>query len=152
MLEQTLQMYEVRKREVYKLGDYSGLYGLLSGSCGGGGIGGGGFGSGGGFGGGIGCGSNFDPMKIISELPRPDPISLPKPTIPSIEGLGSVLRTQYEMDSGWSLQERFDFSGHNNTGPHINYDFITPEGNVAKLGASLRRSLGELHKVKLFGD
>jgi len=31
-----------------------------------------------------------------------------------------------EQNNPWKLQERFDFSNHNNSGPHINYSFNLP--------------------------
>ncbi len=69
---------------------------------------------------------------------------------PSIEGSGSILRKQYDLEDSWKLQERFDFSDHkgkNNEGlgPHINYDIINPYGSVIKKSSSI---LGDSHQIK----
>lgn len=37
----------------------------------------------------------------------------------SMQGSGNAFSNQYDLDQGWSLQERFDFSGHNSLGPHL---------------------------------
>jgi len=59
-----------------------------------------------------------------------------------IEGPGSVVRTQYELDQGFKLQERFDFS-HGK--PHVNYEIISPYQK--KL---LKKILGDAHRIDLF--
>ncbi len=43
------------------------------------------------------------------------------------------------MDIGFGLQERYDFSGHGGSKPHINYDI---------LGTNI--NLGPAHKIDLF--
>jgi hypothetical protein len=64
-------------------------------------------------------------------------------------GFQTGSRGNIRQDLGDGLQERYDFSGHNETTPHINYDL---------LGASKRFneiSLGENHALDLgaiFGD
>jgi hypothetical protein len=58
-------------------------------------------------------------------LPDIQPIN-----IPSIEGPGCIARNSYELDNGWKMQERFDFSSHNGLEPHINYDIMNPFGSV----------------------
>ncbi len=47
-----------------------------------------------------------------------------------LQAPGAVMRTSYELDNGWRLQERFDFSGHGGTEPHINYELMNPSGSV----------------------
>lgn len=42
-------------------------------------------------------------------------------------GPGNMFRDQYELDFGWALQERFDFS---HGIPHLNYEFVNPAGSV----------------------
>lgn len=42
------------------------------------------------------------------------------------------------QDIGYGLQERYDFSGHNGLGPHINYDIL---GTNINLGPSHRIDL-----------
>ena len=54
--------------------------------------------------------------------------------------------------SGWKLQERFDFSGHNNKPPHINYGWQAPRDKIEE-----RRELGlpnykDLLQIDLFDD
>jgi hypothetical protein len=62
---------------------------------------------------------------------------------------GSVIRTQYNLDEKWNLQERFDFSGHKNTEPHINYELVNLRGSVVK---DLNDYLKDNHHVDLFKD
>lgn len=64
----------------------------------------------------------------------------------SIEGSGSILRANYDLDKDWKLQERFDFSEHNDTSPHINYDLLNPKGSVIKESPSI---LGDIHQINL---
>ena len=48
-------------------------------------------------------------------------------------GPGNIRR-----DIGYGLQERYDFSGHNGSGPQINYDIL---GTNIKLGSSYKIDL-----------
>jgi hypothetical protein len=64
----------------------------------------------------------------------------------SIEGPGSILRNSYNLDDGYKLQERFDFSKHNNTVPHINYEIRNPLGSVDR---NLNSLLDDSHQVNL---
>ena len=41
-----------------------------------------------------------------------------------------VLGRTYELDKGFRLGERFDFSGHDGSEPHLNYDIINPNGRL----------------------
>ena len=83
----------------------------------------------------------FGPIGQQTTLPRYG-IGGPK----LIEGPGSICRNQYDLDYGWKLQERFDFSGHGKYGPHINYDLINPSGSVIKDSPSI---LGDMHQTRL---
>jgi len=47
-------------------------------------------------------------------------------------------------DIGYGLQERYDFSGHNNTTPHLNYDLLN-----AKKYFSIN-ALRDAHHIDLF--
>ena len=47
-------------------------------------------------------------------------------------------------DLGDGLQERYDFSGHGGTEPHINYDLLGAKGDFSK------RTLGYTHHMDLF--
>jgi len=83
-------------------------------------------------------------------LPPLPEIKLPEirlPEIPYIEGAGCIGRNTYEMDQGWKMQERFDFSGHNGTEPHLNYDIMNPLGSVKpKLSSNF---LDNSHQIDL---
>src|SRR4030042_1852093 len=68
-------------------------------------------------------GSNFG--SGLSELNiEPRLTEVPNFKEKEIEGPGCVGRNQYELDEGWKLQERLDYSGHNGSGPHINYELV----------------------------
>lgn len=69
--------------------------------------------------------------------PPPKPLGTFSGLQPS--GFG-VLR----KDLGFGLQERYDFSGHGGTGPHLNYDLIG-----AKKEFSIK-ALGDAHYIDLF--
>jgi len=64
----------------------------------------------------------------------------------AIEGPGSIARAQYNLDKGFKLQERFDFSRHGGTGSHLNYDLLHPGGSVLKGSSDI---LGKAHSIKL---
>ena len=55
-------------------------------------------------------------------------------------GGNGVLR----KDLSYGLQERYDFSGHNGTGPHLNYDLLDANKEFSK------RNLGDAHYIDLF--
>ena len=65
----------------------------------------------------------------------------PKPFNP-IGSMGSGFQLggpgNIRHDIGYGLQERYDFSGHNGLGPHINYDIL---GTNINLGPSHRIDL-----------
>ena len=49
-------------------------------------------------------------------------------------------------DLGYGLQERIDFSGHDDSEPHINYDLLGADGKFSS------DALGDAHSVKLFDE
>lgn len=58
--------------------------------------------------------------------------------------VGSII----ELEQGYKLGVRLDFSGHGDTEPHINLDIIKPSG---KLHRDSEKILGEeIHFIRLF--
>ena len=64
----------------------------------------------------------------------------------AIEGPGSILRNSYDMDQSWKLQERLDYSGHQGSSPHLNYDLLNPSGSVIRETPKL---LKDMHAISL---
>jgi len=56
------------------------------------------------------------------------------------------MRNQYDLDVGWQLQERLDFTGHNGTDPHINYELMDPSGSVQP---ELNGMISDFHNIPL---
>ncbi|MEA3514107.1 MAG: hypothetical protein U9R34_01375 [Nanoarchaeota archaeon] len=84
---------------------------------------------------------------LYTPPPRPmGPIGGP---MNNMQGPGNVMSNQYGLDQDWAMQERFDFSGHNGLGPHLNYEIVNPLGSVQK---NLNGYLGENdnHSIDLF--
>jgi hypothetical protein len=59
---------------------------------------------------------------------------------------GALVRNQYELEDGYSLQERIDFS---HGSPHINYELVNPQGSVMKLNKALWNQFKAMHRVDL---
>ena len=45
---------------------------------------------------------------------------------------------RHELDEGWFLQERFDFTYHQGLDAHLNYEFVNPQGSVVHFRDDLR--------------
>ena len=94
---------------------------------------------------------SFDPPKPM-DLPMGG--IGPEPLKPLDRGYGDmspnnsdVLGNRYELDNGYQLGERFDFSGHDDTEPHLNYDILKPNGSLLDTNKT-KNILGENNHFK----
>ena len=60
---------------------------------------------------------------------RMEELAVPPPKIDinayeNADSSGSILPKTYELEEGWKLGERIDFSGHRGDEPHVNYELI----------------------------
>jgi hypothetical protein len=69
---------------------------------------------------------------IIKPVTNITPMTTTPNSLFDLKGPGDVLKNRYDLNNNWSLQERFDFSRHNNLPPHLNYEFVNPSGSVQK--------------------
>lgn len=71
-------------------------------------------------------------------------------SFPTAPGCGGVLRQTYELDEDVGLQERLDFSGHNDTPAHLNYDLgkINEDG-ILEAKKDMTKMLKDMHYFDL---